>query len=79
MASVAEFRCEVCGMVSAYPIHWLVIRCSITELTVIKWNAEAASAEGARHYCERGTCASVYQSLAGSGVSASETRLYGNR
>ena len=26
MASVAEFRCEVCGMVSAYPIRWLVIR-----------------------------------------------------
>ena len=51
MAAVAEFRCEVCGTVSAHPIHWFVIRCSSTELTVIKWDAEAASAVGARHYC----------------------------
>jgi hypothetical protein len=51
MASVAEFRCEVCGTVSAHPIHWFVIRCNSTELTVIKWNPEAAAAKGARHYC----------------------------
>jgi hypothetical protein len=51
MASVTEFRCEVCGTVTANPIHWFVIRCSSTELTVIKWNAEAAAANGSRHYC----------------------------
>jgi hypothetical protein len=51
MASVAEFRCEVCGTVSVRPIHWFVIRCNSTELTVIKWNIEAATAKGARHYC----------------------------
>jgi hypothetical protein len=51
MASVAEFRCEVCGIVSAHPTHWFVIRCNSTELTVIKWNTEAAVAKGARHYC----------------------------
>jgi hypothetical protein len=51
MASVMEFRCEVCGTVTASPIHWFVIRCSSTELTVLKWNAEAAAAQGSRHYC----------------------------
>lgn len=51
MASVAEFRCDVCGTVSAHPIHWFVIRCNSTELTVIKWNPEVAAAKGARHYC----------------------------
>jgi hypothetical protein len=51
MTSVAEFRCEVCGTVSAHPVHWFIIRCSSAELTVMKWNAEAAGAKGSRHYC----------------------------
>jgi hypothetical protein len=49
MASVAEFRCEVCGIVSAHPIHWFVIRCNSTELTVIKWNTEAVGVFSHRH------------------------------
>jgi hypothetical protein len=51
MASITEFRCEVCGIVSANPIHWFVIQCDSTELKVIKWNSEAATAKSARHYC----------------------------
>ncbi len=51
MASVTEFRCEVCGTVSADPIHWFVIQCDSNELKVIKWNSGAAAAKGARHYC----------------------------
>ncbi len=51
MASVTEYRCEVCGTVSAAPIHWFVIRCNSDELTVIKWNSQAAAEKGARHYC----------------------------
>jgi hypothetical protein len=51
MAAVAEFRCEVCGTVSAHPTHWFIIQCNSKQLTVMKWNSEAAGAEGARHYC----------------------------
>lgn len=51
MTSVTEYRCEVCGTVSANPLHWFVIRCNSSELTVLKWNAENAAEKGARHYC----------------------------
>lgn len=51
MTSIREFRCEVCGTVSANPIHWFVIQCGSAELRVIKWNSEAAAEAGARHYC----------------------------
>jgi hypothetical protein len=51
MASLTEYRCEVCGTVSSNPIHWFVIRCSSDELTLIKWNSQAAGEKGARHYC----------------------------
>lgn len=51
MAAVAEFRCEICGTESANPTHWFVIQCNNSQLIVFKWNAEAASAKGARHYC----------------------------
>jgi hypothetical protein len=54
MATITEFRCEICGTASANPIRWFVIQCGATELKVIKWNAEAAAAEGARHYCGEG-------------------------
>ena len=50
MAAVAEFRCEVCGTVSAHPSHWFIIQCSSRQLTVMKWDSAAAGAEGARHY-----------------------------
>jgi hypothetical protein len=51
MASIQEFRCEVCGSVSTNPTRWYVIRCGDTQLTVLRWNAEAAGAAGARHFC----------------------------
>lgn len=54
MASVVQFRCEICGTVSANPIRWLVIQCTSNELKVIKWNSEAATAPGARHYFGEG-------------------------
>jgi hypothetical protein len=51
MASLQEFRCEVCGTVTSNPIHWFVIQCGDLKLTVLKWNSETANAAGARHYC----------------------------
>lgn len=51
MTAIQEFRCEVCGTITSNPIHWFVIQCENLELTVIKWNSEAAKAAGARHYC----------------------------
>jgi len=51
MASLQEFRCEICGLVTSSPSHWFVIQCSASELTVLKWNVMAASAPGARHFC----------------------------
>lgn len=51
MAAITEYRCDVCGAMSANPIRWFVIQCGATELKVMKWNADAAAAEGARHYC----------------------------
>ncbi len=51
MTSLQEFRCEVCGTVTSNPAHWFVIQCGDWELTVLKWNAEAANAPEARHYC----------------------------
>jgi hypothetical protein len=51
MTSLQEFRCEICGTVTSNPVHWFVIRCGNSELTVVKWNTEAANAAGARHFC----------------------------
>ena len=51
MTTIREFCCEICGTVSTNPIHWFVIQCGNQNLTVIKWNNEAANAPGARHYC----------------------------
>ncbi|HWR14109.1 MAG TPA: hypothetical protein VN577_04740 [Terriglobales bacterium] len=51
MSSIKEFRCEVCGTVSANPTHWFVIQCGSEELKLMKWSMEAALAKGARHYC----------------------------
>ena len=44
MTTLQEFRCEVCGIVTSNPIHWFVIRCGDTDLTVHRWNSEAAEA-----------------------------------
>jgi hypothetical protein len=51
MASLQEFQCEICGIVSSKPVHWFVIQCSNSQLTVLKWETEAANATSARHYC----------------------------
>jgi hypothetical protein len=51
MTAIREFRCEICGIVTANPIHWFVIQCGNSDLTVMKWSSEAANAAGARHYC----------------------------
>lgn len=51
MTSIREFRCEICGRETTNPIHWFVIQCGSSSLTIIQWNAEAANAAGARHYC----------------------------
>lgn len=51
MTALQEFRCEICGTETSHPIHWFVIQCGNADLTVFKWNTEAANAEGARHFC----------------------------
>ena len=54
MSSLQEFRCEVCGIITSNPIHWFVIQCGSSELTVLQWNATSANAAGARHFCGEG-------------------------
>jgi len=51
MTTLQEFRCEICGRITNNPNHWFVIQCGEAELTVLKWNASAAGAAGARHFC----------------------------
>ena len=51
MTTLQEFRCEICGTITNHPTHWFVIRCSDLELSVLKWNTEAANSAGARHFC----------------------------
>lgn len=51
MTALQEFRCEICGRVTNAPIHWFVIQCNDSDLTVLRWNSEAANAHGARHFC----------------------------
>jgi hypothetical protein len=51
MTTVQEYRCEICGRVTSNPMHWFVIQCSDSNLTVARWSSEAANAEAARHFC----------------------------
>lgn len=51
MASITEYRCEICGRVSADPIRWFVIQCDSDHLNVMKWNSSVANEKGARHFC----------------------------
>jgi hypothetical protein len=51
MTSLQEYKCEICGTITSNPIHWFVIQCGNAELTVLKWNSDAANAAGARHFC----------------------------
>ena len=59
-----EFRCEF-GRNSNHKSHSLV-RDSMREardLTIIKWNSEAADAAGARHYCGGSPCPGLHQPM----------------
>lgn len=78
MTSLQEFRCEVCGLVTTNPIHWFVIRCGDSELTVYRWNSETANAAGARHYCGEAH-AEVYISRWFDSVCAVEAKFYLSR
>jgi hypothetical protein len=51
MSTLKEFKCEICGIVTANPIHWFVIECGDVKLSVHKWNLEAAGGPAARHFC----------------------------
>jgi hypothetical protein len=51
MATLSEFKCEICGIVTENPIHWFVIECGDLKLSVHKWSVEAANGAGARHFC----------------------------
>jgi len=51
MTTLWEYRCEICGTLASNPTHWFVIQCSEAELAVHRWNSNAASAAGARHFC----------------------------
>lgn len=51
MTTMREYRCEICGIVDTRPIHWFVILCGDSQLSVLRWNSEAANAVGARHFC----------------------------
>jgi len=51
MTTIQEYRCEICGRITNDPDHWFVIQCCDAELTVHKWNPNAAGASGARHFC----------------------------
>jgi len=51
MTTMQEVRCEVCGLVTTNPVHWFVIQCGDSDLTIYRWSSETANAAGARHYC----------------------------
>jgi len=51
MSTLKEFQCEICGIVSDNPVHWFVIECGDAQLSVIRWNLEAANRPTARHFC----------------------------
>jgi len=55
MTSIREYRCEICGTVTSNPMHWFVIQCGNQDLTVIKWNSEAANASGRGISAEKAT------------------------
>jgi hypothetical protein len=51
MSSLREFRCEICGNVTTNPLHWFLIECGASRLSVLRWDSDAALAPGARHFC----------------------------
>ncbi len=51
MASLREFRCEVCGLMTTHPLNWFLIECGASRLTVLRWDSDSASLPDARHLC----------------------------
>jgi len=51
MATLREFRCEICGIVSDHPVRWFVIDCGEEKLSVMRWDLAAAERPGVRHFC----------------------------
>jgi len=51
MATLREFKCEICGIITDNPVHWFVIGCADAKLSVFKWTLEAANGASARHFC----------------------------
>ncbi len=51
MASIKEYRCEICGTVTGNPAHWFVIHCGRSQLAMRVWDADSANAPDARHLC----------------------------
>jgi hypothetical protein len=51
MATLREFKCEICGIITDNPVHWFVIECADAKLSVFKWTLEAANGASARHFC----------------------------
>jgi hypothetical protein len=51
MSALREFRCEICGLTTGTPSGWFVIQCGDSSLSVLRWNEQAATAPGARHFC----------------------------
>jgi hypothetical protein len=51
VTTLREYRCEICGLRSSDPIHWFVIKCEQSELSVFQWRRDVADSDGARHFC----------------------------
>jgi len=54
MATLREFKCEICGTVTESPVHWFIIECGDQKLSVHKWTLDAANGAEARHFCGEG-------------------------
>ena len=46
MTTMREYRCEICGIVDTRPVHWFVIQCGDSQLSVDRWTSGAAEADG---------------------------------
>ncbi len=55
MTTLREFRCEICGIVTSNPLHWFVIHCGDSDLTVHRRSSEIAKAAGAVITAEKPT------------------------
>jgi len=51
MSTTKEFKCEICGIMTATPMHWFIIECGDLTLSVHKWDLQVAAGATARHFC----------------------------